>query len=96
MFARGVDQVDASIVRGYVKDLRNLLEESAFTERKAFLRSFVKKIVVDGNEVTVRYKLPLPPGVKPEERISVLTIETPGGPKPTIDRTFKLAFGLSI
>ena len=79
MVARGVDQVDVSLVQRYAKDLRNLLEDSEFTERKAFLRSFVKKIVVDNEEVTVNYKLPLPPDGKSKDKIAVLPIDTFGG-----------------
>jgi hypothetical protein len=30
-------------------------------ERKAFIKSFVKEIVVAGNEAVLRYPLPLPP-----------------------------------
>jgi len=79
MVARGVDQVDLSVVQRYARDLRNLLEDSDFTERKAFLRSFVKKIVVEQEEVTVHYKLPLPPDGKSKEKITVLPIDTFGG-----------------
>ena len=79
MVARGVDQVDVALVQRYAKDLRNLLEDSDFTERKAFLRSFVKKIVVDNEEVTVYYKLPLPPDGKSKDKIAVLPIDTFGG-----------------
>jgi hypothetical protein len=53
MVADGVKQVDVSTVKAYARDLRSLIEDSTFTERKAFLRSFVKKIVVGPKEVTV-------------------------------------------
>ena len=42
--ASGVKQVDASVIRSRAEDLRSLLKESDFTERKAFLRSFLKQI----------------------------------------------------
>ena len=42
MVVRGVDQVDVAMVKTYAQDLRSLLEEADFTERKALLRSFIK------------------------------------------------------
>ena len=68
--------MDVDTVKSYAQDLRGLLEESDFTERKAFLRSFVKRIEVGRNEVTVHYKIPLPPEGKTKERVSVLPIDT--------------------
>ena len=84
MVVRGVDQVDVSVVQRYARDLRSLLEDSDYTERKAFLRSFVKRIVVDQEEVTVHYKLPLPPDGKSKDKIAVLPIDTFGGPFGTV------------
>jgi len=49
---------ELATVQAYAADLRNILEESDFTDRKAFLRSFIKKIVVEREQVTVTYKLP--------------------------------------
>ena len=81
--AHGVEEVDVSVVKGYAKDLRNLLEESEFTERKAFLRSFVRRVEVDKTEVIVRYRLPLPPDGRSEDRARVLPIDTFGGAEET-------------
>ena len=39
MVVRGVEQMDIAIVKAYAQDLRGLLEEAEFTERKAFVRS---------------------------------------------------------
>jgi hypothetical protein len=47
-------------VKSYAKDLRGLLEESDIAERKAFLKSFIKKITVDHDKVVVSYSLPFP------------------------------------
>ena len=47
MIAQGVEQVDVAIMKTYAQDLRSLLEEADFTERKAFLRSFIKRIEVN-------------------------------------------------
>ena len=60
-------------------DLRNLLEESEVAQRKAFLRSFVKKIVVDKAKVKLYYNLPVPPDGKKMETVGVLPIDTPSG-----------------
>jgi len=55
----GVQQVDTEQIRRYCADMRRLLSESDIVQSKAFLRSFVEKIVIDGNECTVYYKLPV-------------------------------------
>lgn len=46
MTLQGYQQLDVNAVRSYVTDLRNLLEESNIAQRKSFLRSFVKKIMI--------------------------------------------------
>ena len=56
-----------------VDDLRSLLEESSLTERKAFIRSFVREVRVTGEEVLVTYTMPLPPQGISEERMGVLS-----------------------
>ncbi len=78
MVVEGVHQVDINVVRAYAEDLRNLLEEADFVERKAFLRSFIKRVEISGTQVTVRYKIPMPAGRELTEA-GVLPIETPGG-----------------
>ena len=83
MVAQGVEEVDISLVKRYAGDLSSLLNESDFTESKVFLRSFIKRIEVNKNEVTIHYKLPLPPMSEFEEKVSVLPIDTPGGAEGT-------------
>ena len=90
--------MDASAVRNYAGDLHSLLEESDFTVRKAFLQSFVRKIFVDREKVTVYYKLPLLSDGGLKEKISVLPIDAFGGPKgsfakPKIETFFELTVG---
>jgi site-specific DNA recombinase len=65
-------------VVAYAADLCCLLNESNIAESKFFLRTFLKKIVLDGNRARVTYMLPVPVGrnVAAEE---VLPIVTPGG-----------------
>ena len=79
MIARGAEQMDAAMVKAYARDLRGLLEEADFTERKAFLRSFIKRIEVNKEQVTVSYDLPLPQDGRAKEEPQVLSIVTPGG-----------------
>ena len=79
MAAQGVQQVDEALVRAYAEDLQALLEEADLTERKAFLRSFVKRIEIDKGQVTVNYTLPLPPDGRITESVGVLPIVTFGG-----------------
>ena len=52
---------ELSPITRYVCDMRSLLQESSRAERKAFIKSFVKEIVVTGEEAVLRYTLPLPP-----------------------------------
>jgi site-specific DNA recombinase len=53
-------QVDYRQVKAAVQDLRNLLSEGAITEQKGFLRSFIRRIEVDGESVKIKYTIPLP------------------------------------
>ncbi len=56
-----------------------LLGGADFIERKAFLRSFVRRIEVNKDTVTLHYKLPVPQEGKKEEEMAVLPIDTLGG-----------------
>ena len=77
--AQSADEVDLATVKAYANDLKSLLEEAGFAERKGFLRSFIERIEVDGDQVTIRYRLPLPGKGNPREDVRVLPIDTPGG-----------------
>ncbi len=79
MTLQGYQQLDVDTVRSYVADLRSLLDESDIAQRKAFLRSFVKKIVVEKEKVRLYYNLPVPPSGKRMEELGVLPIDTPSG-----------------
>ena len=61
MTLQGCRQLDANAVSAYVEDLQQLLGESEVAQRKAFLRSYIKKIVVDREKVKLYYNLPVPP-----------------------------------
>ena len=79
MVAQGVEEVDINIVKSYTRDLKSLLEESDITERKAFLRSFIRRIEIDKDKVMVHYHLPLPNNENRKAAEEVLPIVTLGG-----------------
>ncbi len=76
---QGVQHVDGNLVKSYAQDLRGLLDEADFTQNKTFLRSFIRRIVIDGNEARIHYNLPMPPDGKRTHSIGVLPIDTSGG-----------------
>jgi site-specific DNA recombinase len=73
-----VQIVDLKIVKPYVEDLRSLIDEASSSKRKAFLRSFVKRITVDGDKVTIEYRLPIPPDNN-KRQVLVLPFINPSG-----------------
>ena len=79
MVVKGVEPVDIEAVSAYALDLRSLLEEADMTQRKSFIRSFVKRIDIDNNNVVIKYKLPLPDTRGEKSDKAVLPIETFGG-----------------
>lgn len=79
MIVQGVEEVDMDVVKSYTRDLKALIEESDIAERKSFLRSFIKRIEINRNEVVVHYHLPLPQNEKGERVREVLPMVTPGG-----------------
>ena len=44
----------------YAKDMRDFLNESELTERRAFIESFVKEIIVMPGDALPRYTVPMP------------------------------------
>ena len=65
------------------KDLKEFLEESNIFERRAFFRSFIESIEVDGGQITLNYTLPLPPDNSRQELVSVLGIVPSAPPERT-------------
>ena len=53
-----LDEVDTVDV--YAKEMRDFLKLSELTERKAFIQSFVKEIVVIPGDALLRYTVPMP------------------------------------
>ena len=79
MVLEGVQHINAEAVKAYAQDLRSLLEDGDFIQSKAFLRSFVKKIIIDGDKAKIQYHLPMPPNGKRTQEVEVLPINTLGG-----------------
>jgi hypothetical protein len=96
MRLHGVHYVDIEQVKSYCSDLRSLMAETDIVKSKAFLRSFVENIVIDGSKCTVCYKLPVPVTWQGSEDL-VLPIEPLSGAEVSIgrtDKTFEMAFSL--
>ncbi len=51
---------DVNTIAAYARDLSKYLNESELTERRAFIESFVKEIVVQPGGAVVRYTIPMP------------------------------------
>ena len=75
----GVQHVDAETVKSCAQDLKSLVEEAYFTQSKTFLRSFVKRVTIEGNKAKIQYRLPMPPDGKMTQYVGVLPINTLGG-----------------
>ena len=88
---------DVNTITAYAKDMRDFLNESELTERRAFIESFVKEIVVMPGDALMRYTVPMPddsliPGRAAEKVAlngSVLSTVKNGGPSKTELRTFR-------
>ena len=78
-------------IAAYAQDMSVFLNESELTERRAFIESFVKEIVVQPGNALVRYTIPMPQdspigGMDAEEvalHAPVLSTVKSGGPTCT-------------
>ena len=85
---------DVKTISAYAKDMRDFLNESELTERRAFIQSFVKEIIVVPGDALLRYTVPMPddsliPGRSAEKVAlngSVLPTLPDGGPSVTVLR----------
>jgi chaperonin cofactor prefoldin len=93
---RRVELASPEVVSRYVEDIRTLLSHSPLSERKAFIRSFVREVRVTGQEVLLTYTMPLSADGVTEEMVGVLPTVRYGGQYWTIGRTFTLAFRLAL
>ncbi len=81
---------DVETITAYALDMNMFLNESELTERRAFIESFVKEIVVMPDSAVIRYTIPMPddspiPGRDVEEMAlngSVLSTVKFGGARP--------------
>ena len=75
-----VEPTDLESIADCVDDLHELLKEGTMSERRTFIKGFVKEVKVTGNDVLLTYALPLSPEGISEERIGVLSTVQYGGP----------------
>ena len=88
---RRADLDDVETIAAYAQDMSEFLKESELTERRAFIETFVKEIVVMPGDALMRYTIPMPddshiPGRNAEEiplNGSVLSTVKIGGPRVT-------------
>ena len=76
---RKVELADNKTIRHYVEDLKNLLTESKLSEKRAFIKSFVKEVNVQDKKATLTYTIPMPPEGITSEELPVLPIVHYGG-----------------
>ena len=82
---------DVNTIAAYAKDMKEFLKESELTERRAFIQSFIKEIVVVPGDALLRHTVPMPddsliPGRAAEKVAlngSVLSTLPEGGPSKT-------------
>jgi hypothetical protein len=77
---KGGMYIDPQKVLSYVAELRQFLDERGLFERKAFLRSFIEKIRIGDDKITLDYTLPLQPNNSKQETVSVLDIVSSAPP----------------
>ena len=88
-----LEQVET--ITAYAQDMSRFLKKSGLTERRTFIESFVKEIVVTPDNALMRYTVPMPedslaPGMSAEDMAlngSVLSTVPVGGPAKTELRT---------
>ena len=69
---------DVNTIEAYAKDMRDFLKQSELTERKAFIQSFVKEIVVMPGDALLRYTVPMPSdSVIPGKAIEKMALNGP-------------------
>ncbi len=87
---------DVSTIAAYAKDMKDFLQESELTERRAFIESFVKEIIVIPGDALIRYTVHMPDDSflagRATEKValdsSVLSTVHVGPPNWTESRTF--------
>ena len=97
---------DVSTIAAYAKDMKDFLQESELTERRGFIESFVKEIIVIPGDALIRYTVPMPDDSflagRAAENVpldaSVLSTVHVGPPFLTVDRTepFRATFSAAL
>ena len=80
MSDRKVELADLESITECVDNLRELLTEGSISERRTFIRGFVKDLEVTGNEAVLNYTMPVIPDNLTMEKEGVLPIVQYGGP----------------
>lgn len=74
-----VELVDIETVKSYIDELKDTLDGTSITERKSFIKSFVREVRVAGSEVSLDYTPPLLKGMMSRETFLVPPIVHYGG-----------------
>jgi len=72
--------IDETRLKPYIDDLQSTLMKGSISERKSFIRNFVKQIHIDYPKVEIEYTLPLPTQNRRTSTREVLSIEQFGDP----------------
>jgi len=79
MSDRKVELADLETISYYIDDLHDLLKEGSLTERRAFIKSFIKEVrVIDGDAI-LSYSIPILPEKAAIEKEGVLPSVQYGG-----------------
>ncbi|MCY4616074.1 MAG: hypothetical protein OXC71_06755 [Chloroflexi bacterium] len=70
-------------IAAFAREMSEFLRTSELTESKAFIRSFVKEIVVQPGTATIRYTIPTPPD-SPIGRRDAAEVELPEAVRSTV------------
>jgi len=79
MSDRKVELADLKTISYYVNDLNNLLKQGSLTERRDFIKSFVKEVKVTDNKAVLNYSMPVIPDKVTIEKEKVLPSVRHGG-----------------
>jgi site-specific DNA recombinase len=74
MSQKKLELASPETVRQYVENLRQFIDSRELTERRSFIKSFVKEIRIIGNQGCIKYTFPIPPDDRNEEQLGVLPI----------------------
>ena len=79
---------DANAIAAYAREMKDFLEESELTERRAFIETFVKEILVVPGDALLRYTVPMPDDSMVPGNAILSTVHD-GGPSGTVLQTLE-------